>query len=434
MSSHPAPDDTNLKFSTLFPILLVLFTNIVGAGVIIPILPLYAEGEFAGTVPQITLLASVFFGAQFIAAPYIGRLSDRFGRRPVLIVSQLGTVLAFVLFIFAGPLGGLIDGLGLPLPMTGGMVMLFVARILDGITGGNITAAQAWVSDMTTEQTRAQGLGWLQAAFGAGFIFGPAFGGVLAGFGTVAPFIGAAIITTGTLLLTTFTLKESLPDDARVYNASPQREVLGLRQVIGNRGLVLLVLVTLFGSLAFSALPATFALYASAVLFADFDDPATVQLLIGLMLTLNGIMQVSAQLGLLKRLVARYGEARVLVMGQMAIAATFLAIVPLSNAILVTPLFAGYALGQGLAEPSVQSLFTRFGTGRSRGQLLGVYQSTRSAALIIGPIWAGYAFEAISPQAVFVVAGILMIIAFSLGLLFQRVKIEPIVPEVAAAD
>ena len=198
------------------PIVFIIFTNILGAGVIIPILPIYAEGQFRGTVPQITLLSSIFFGAQFIAAPWLGRLSDRYGRRPVLMLSQVGTVVAFLLFIFAGQIGQWVDGLGLSLPLTGGMLMLFVARGLDGITGGNITTAQAYVSDISTEEQRAQALGMLQAAFGVGFIFGPAFGGFLSSFGSTAPFIGATVITLGTLLLTYFTLPESLsPQEAR---------------------------------------------------------------------------------------------------------------------------------------------------------------------------------------------------------------------------
>ncbi len=172
----------------LFPILLIVFTNILGAGVILPILPLYAEGQFGGSILQITLLSTSFFAAQFLAAPWLGRLSDRYGRRPVLIVSQIGTVAAFILFILAGPLGQVINSWGLALPMSGGMIMLYLARTLDGITGGNITTAQAYVTDVTPEEHRAQGLGLVQAAFGAGFIFGPAFGGVLANLGPVAPF------------------------------------------------------------------------------------------------------------------------------------------------------------------------------------------------------------------------------------------------------
>ena len=127
----------------LFTISAIVFTNILGAGVILPILPLYAEGQFQATVFQAALLATAFFGAQFIASPWLGRLSDLYGRRPVLIFSQIGTILSFVMFIFAAPLGALIDGLGLNLGITGGLAMLFAARTLDGITGGNITAARA---------------------------------------------------------------------------------------------------------------------------------------------------------------------------------------------------------------------------------------------------------------------------------------------------
>ncbi|MGD8473980.1 MAG: MFS transporter, partial [Anaerolineae bacterium] len=274
----------------LFPILLIVFTNILGAGVILPILPLYAEGQFGGTVLQITLLSTSFFAAQFLAAPWLGRLSDRYGRRPVLIVSQMGTVLAFILFIFAGPLGKVIDSWGLALPMSGGMIMLYVARTLDGITGGNITTAQAYITDVTPEERRAQGLGLVQAAFGAGFIFGPAFGGILSNLGPVAPFIGATIITTGTLLLTVFTLEESLPPEDRAADqleAEPRPSV-PLSTLLRIGPLRLILAIGFVASLAFSAVPATFALYANRILFPDLADPGQVQLYIGLMLTFNG--------------------------------------------------------------------------------------------------------------------------------------------------
>jgi DHA1 family tetracycline resistance protein-like MFS transporter len=280
-------DDIDIK--RLYPILLIIFTNILGAGVIIPILPLFAEGEFQGTVFQITLLSTAFFGAQFLAAPWLGRLSDRFGRRPLLIISQAGTVLAFVLFIFARPLGELVEGLLPTLPITGGMFMLYVARTLDGITGGNLTIAQAYVSDITTSEQRAQGLGLLQAAFGVGFIFGPALGGFLSGFGPVAPFVGAAIITAGMLLLTTVTLVESLPPEARGTEEERRKAHMPLGELFANRTLVIVLVIGFFGSLAFSALPATFSLYADRVLFAAVEEPGRVQLYIGLMLTFNGM-------------------------------------------------------------------------------------------------------------------------------------------------
>ena len=424
----------------LFPILLIIFTNILGAGVILPILPLYAEGQFGGTVLQITLLSTSYFGAQFLAAPWLGRLSDRFGRRPVLIASQVGTVMAFILFILAGPLGRWIDAWGLALPMTGGMIMLYVARILDGITGGNITTAQAYVSDVTTSEDRAQGLGLLQAAFGVGFIFGPAFGGLLSNLGPVAPFVGATIITTGTLLLTIFTLEESLPPEARTGDGTTTQRGsrAPLRDLFAQRPLVLILVIGFFGSLAFSALPALFALFADRVLFPNLADPERAQLYIGLMLTFNGLMQVVTQLALLKPLVTRLGERRLLLVGQGALLLAMLGVGSVDSAIIVTLLFAPYAFGRGVTEPSLQSLVTRFGHERTRGQLLGLYQSARSLALIIGPVWAGYAFEWISPQAVFYVGAGLVLVGMALAVVLLRQQIPTprakVQGEGAAAD
>lgn len=423
MTDQESRPPGGLDRKQLYPILLIIFTNILGAGTIVPILPLYAEGQFDGTILQITLLSTVFFAAQFIAAPWLGRLSDKYGRKPVLIVSQMGTVLAFILFIFAGPIGTLIDGLGRGLPLTGGMLMLFVARGLDGITGGNITTAQAYVSDISTDKERTQALGMLQAAFGAGFIFGPAFGGVLANYGSVIPFIGATIITTGTLLLTTFTLKESLPPEGRSAEPVERRSGIPFNEIMAMRGLVILLVIGFVGSLAFSALPSIFALYAEKILFASLPDSQRTQLYIGLMLTFNGLMQVITQVSLLKPLIQQLGERRLLLVGEMAIIIAFLGIVPATSAMVVTALFAPFAFGRGVSEPSLQSLVTRFGTERTRGELLGLYQSSRSLALIVGPIWAGFAFEVISPQAVFLVGSGIMGIAFLFALMLQHAEI-----------
>lgn len=412
----------------LIPILLIIFTNILGAGVILPILPLYAEGQFGGSILQITLLASAFFGAQFLAAPWLGRLSDRYGRRPVLILSQVGTVAAFILFIYAGELGSLLDSLGISLPMTGGMFMLFVARTLDGITGGNITTAQAYISDITPTEKRAQGLGMLQAAFGAGFIFGPAFGGVLSNYGAAVPFIGATIITTITLLLTIFTLKESLPAEDRVEKSAKGKSspLLPWSAIFSEPALVLILLIGFTGSLAFSALPATFALYANHVILADAIHPERIQLYIGLMLTFNGLIQVLTQITLLRRLVERFGERNLLMLGQASIALALFGLAAATTALVATLFFAPFAFGFGVSEPSTQSLVTRFGSQRSRGYLLGLYQSARSLALIIGPIWAGYTYQNFSPAAVYSVGGTIMLVSFIGAIYLRRLPIREI--------
>lgn len=416
-----------MDFKRLYPILLIIFTNILGAGVIIPILPLYAEGQFQGTVIQITLLNTAFFGAQFLAAPWLGRLSDRYGRRPLLMISQAGTVLAFLLFIAAAPLGRGIDTLGLAIPISGGMFMLYVARILDGITGGNITIAQAYISDVIPQEKRAQGLGLLQAAFGTGFVFGPAFGGVLSNISITAPFIGAVIITTGTLILTVFTLRESLPPEERATDHSKTARGPDTRLLLAeNPTLFLILIVGFIGSLGFSAMTSTYPLFADHVVFANTQNPERIQLYIGLMLTFNGLMQVFTQLALLKPLINWFGERLTLVVGQISLMFAMVGFGLVENPIGVTLLLAPFSFGQGVSEPNLQSLTTRFGTVRTRGRLLGLYQSARSMALIISPIWAGYVFEAISPQAVYLISGGLFLfnLAFAITLLRRKLPKE----------
>jgi DHA1 family tetracycline resistance protein-like MFS transporter len=406
-----------MDLKRLFPILLVIFTNILGSGVIIPILPLYAEGEFGGTILQVTLLSTAFFAAQFFAAPWLGRLSDRVGRRPVLMISQLGTILAFVLFIFAEPLGRWLDGTIPWLPLTGGMTMLYAARILDGITGGNITTARAYVSDITEQEHRAQGLGYLQGAFGVGFIFGPAFGGILAHYGSTVPFIGAAIITSITFLLTFFALTESLPPEARDQVRGESKRHLQLGTLLKQSTILNVLGVTFFSALAFSALPATFALYAERVLFAKSIAPDQTQLAIGLMLALYGMITVITQIGFLGPLVKRLGERRTLLIGSVSLMLAMFGVGIISTPLLAVIFFIPFAFGQGVIHPNLQALMTRFGVRGTGGQLLGVYQSSHSLALIFGPVWAGFVFERIGPHSVYLFGSGIMLVATILALL-----------------
>jgi MFS family permease len=195
---------------------------------------------------------------------------------------------------------------------------------------------------------------------------------------------------------------------------------------------MLILTIGFIGSLGFSALQSTFALFADHVVFPD-ADPSRVQLYIGLLLTLNGIIQVFTQLALLRRLVNRFGERKTLLVGQISLMVAMFGLGlidrPLSLAFLLVP----FAFGMGVSEPNLQALTTRFGADRTRGRLLGLYQSSRSMALIVGPVWAGFAFEAISPQAVFLVSGGLFVLnlGFALRLLGRdvpgvggRIKIE----------
>jgi DHA1 family tetracycline resistance protein-like MFS transporter len=172
-------------------------------------------------------------------------------------------------------------------------------------------------------------------------------------------------------------------------------------------------------------LPATFSLYADRVLFVDRPAGTGAEFYIGLMLTFNGIVTVITQVALLKPLVEKLRERRVLLVGEIALMFAFFGIGVVSNPILVTLFLAPFAFGQGVSQPNLQALVTRLGQDKSRGQMLGYYQSSRSLALILGPIWGGYVFEAISAKAVYQIGGLIMLVAIGLVLLLLRQELPP---------
>lgn len=411
-----------MKGKRILPILLIVFTNLLGSGVILPVLPLYAVGQMGASESQATVLSSAYFAAQFIAAPWLGRLSDRIGRRPVLIVSQAGTLVSFVLFIYAGPIGRGIDQLGWPIRMSGGLFMLYVARVLDGLTGGNITTARAYISDITVVEDRAVSLGYLSAAFGMGFIFGPAFGGLLGGFGPIAPFIGAAVITSITLALTFVILRESLPPQARDADEESAPQPVAIREILKARPLLWIFGIGFFGTLAFAAVPPTFSLYADEVIFADLANRSLVPRNIGLMLSFLGGVTVVTQIAFYRRLVARFRERALILGGQVMLTASMTAIGLFTAPLLSTLNLAPFAISRAITDPSLQSLVTRFGSARTQGRLLGLYQSVLSLATIVGPIWAGWVFQNISPSATYMVSGGLLVLSIPLAAILLREK------------
>ena len=392
----------------LFTILLIVFVGVVGGSLILPILPLYAQSHYHMTPAVITLLNSSFFAAQFIAGPYLGRLSDRRGRLPVLIVSQIGTALSFVLLAFAP-----------------NVAWLFAARILDGITGGNIIVAQAYVTDITPREQRTQALGYIFAAFGVGFIVGPALGGLLsAAYGAQAPYLVAAVAATLTVVLTWLTLPETVTLEQRHAEQTTPRAALGMTAVLGNLPLLLILGLAFFGQFAFGLFQSTFALYSEAILFRGYPAQR-IALGVGLLYASVGIGQVITQTLVLRPLLKRYGEAWLVVIGMSARLVGLLIF-----AVITTPWLGPlgsifFAMGMGLLMPPLQALATSAVADEVRGGVLGLFQSTTSLAVIISTALAGVIF-AYSPTLPYWLGALLsLILIFPALWLVRRTPAKP---------
>lgn len=381
-----------MDYRRIIPIFLIVLVNFLGATIVLPTLPLYAQRHFNAPPELITLLQASFFMAQFVAGPFLGRLSDRYGRVPLLIISQIGTVISFIMLGTAQSLE-----------------MLFAARILDGITGGNIIVAQAYITDITPREQRTRALGLVFMAFGLGFIFGPALGGALAAFlGETAPFWAGALVSLLTVLLTSFMLRESLTAAEREARRA-QSVKMRPADLAGNLPLVLVLLIGFGAQLSFSLFQSTFALFGEEVLFAG-NTPQQANLGVGLLLTAIGVGQFFTQLVLIQRLVRRYGEHKLVIMGTVLRAAGVL-----SLTVFVSPWLVGavslliFAIGSGIMMPSLQSLATVTVIDEMRGGVLGVYQSSTSLGVIIGSAVGGVLF-AQSPTMPFMVGGVLFLL------------------------
>lgn len=377
----------------VFTIILVVFVQLVGSSMVVPILPLYARRDFHMTPEVITLLVTAFFAAQFIAGPYLGRLSDRYGRVPVLILSQIGTAISFAMI-------GLAQS----------VEVLFIARIFDGITGGNIIVAQAYVTDIMPREKRTQALGYIFLGFGFGFVIGPAIGGLLsAELGIRIPFMLAAIAATAVVILTWLTLDETLSPEQRAANRAAKGTGLQPRQVLGNFPLLILLFVVFVGQFGFGLLISTFALYGEAVLYAGQSE-AVASRGIGLLLAVFGLFQVVTQLWVLPPFVKRFGDSRLVVGG-----AIFRGMASFIFALVKTPYLAvfgnmSFSIGTGIMVPTTQSLATNTVDDEYRGGVLGLYQSAFSLAVIFGTALGGTLF-AINPTVPYWVGGALLMVA-----------------------
>lgn len=375
----------NKQMMTIF---LVVFIDLFGFGIILPLLPYIAE-KYAATAVTIGLLSGAYSLFQFISGPILGRLSDRYGRKKLLIISQLGSMAGYVLLALAG---------SLPL--------LFLSRIIDGITGGNISIAQAYMADVTDKKTRAKGMGLLGAAFGLGFMFGPMVGGLLSRYGFAAPAAFAAIISLISTLATSIFLKETVNINKAKLSPRTAMSYTELKRVLTTAPISTLLVLFFLLSLGFSGMQGTYALLVQT----KFNwGPQQV----GYIFALIGIVAIITQVKILSTITAKIGEYKTLLTSVLILALGF-GIISLTNYI---PLFIigniFIPLGNSLANPTLTAIATENIPPEEYGEALGLLQSSGSLGRIFGPVIAGeifYRFNHNTPMLVSSVISLLVAI------------------------
>ncbi|MBM3514202.1 MAG: MFS transporter [Alphaproteobacteria bacterium] len=390
--------------ATLF---LIVFINLLGFGIIIPILPLYALRLGAG--PEVvSIVIGLYSLMQFLTSPLIGKLSDRHGRRPILIWSLALSAVSYVMLAVAD-----------------NMTMLVASRIVGGAVAGNLATAFAYVTDISTPETRAKSMGMLGASFGMGFVFGPALGGLLAGndmatadFAT--PALVAAALTVIAMVGVITKLPESLSPELRAKAAAqPKVSVAQQFHVVAQRRVLMALSgLGLIAMVIWSLLEATFSMWANDVLHQGPRD-------IGTLFAVIGVLSAAVQGGAMGPLSKRYGERALAAVTVVTYGLGFAWLATVTTTGAMYAAMSVLALGNALFNPSMSSLVSKEAAAHERGAVLGVYQSMGSLGRIIGPGIAGFIYAGFGPPAPYVLSALLAIPAAILLALSVAQKITP---------
>ena len=374
--------------SPLVIIFVTVFIDLLGFGIIIPLLPFYAE-SFGASAFKIGLLGTSFSLMQFLFSPIWGRWSDRIGRKPIILVGLMGSCVSYL-------------GLALSTSLT----LLFVSRIIGGIAGANIPTAQAYIADVTTPENRAKGMGMVGAAFGLGFIFGPAIGGVLSRFGPQTPMYFASALCFANFVAAWFLLPES-------RSVSDATKGLGrmeaFRHAATKPALLILLALYFIVTLAFSGFEATFALFSEA----RFGFTTST---IGFLFAFIGVVLALVQGVLVGKVVKIIPERKLIPLALIAVSVG-IGLLPFvwNVPTLLVAIFV-LAIGMGFNNPALSSMVSRLADPNDQGGILGLASSLSSLGRVVGPAWGGYLYDAYGMTTPYMSAAALMLIAFVVAL------------------
>jgi DHA1 family tetracycline resistance protein-like MFS transporter len=374
----------------LLVIFLTIFVNLIGFGIIIPLLPFYAE-TFGASPLVVGLLFAAFSLCQLVAAPLLGDLSDRYGRRPVLIFSLLGTVVSFVMLAVAHS-----------------VAMLFFARIVDGLSGGNISTARAYVADVTEPKDRARAYGLIGAAFGLGFIFGPALSGVLAKVSYTAPIWAAAALTLAATALAWFWLPETV-HRAQAGTGLPFR---GLPALLRRPQLGRVLVIDFVYWFAFAMFQTTFALFTARRF--SFDASQT-----GYCFAAFGVLGAIVQGGLIRPIVRRLGDKPTFIAG-LACSIVGLVAAALTHSVTIfTGALVPLAFGIGFGHPTISSLVSKSARADEQGRVQGAAGAVESLGRTVGPVWGSASLQRFGEGMPFLSAAAFLVLTFAVIVGYQ---------------
>jgi multidrug resistance protein len=393
--------------SALLVVFATILIDFIGFSVLIPILPLFAE-RLGATPVQVALLLALYATAQLLFSPVWGWVSDRIGRRPVILASLFGTVLSFLGLAFADSIPA-----------------LYAARVVAGFFGATIGTAQAVVTDVTRPEDRARGMAVIGAAFGAGMIVGPMLGGLLSEGGAKLPFFAVAALAAANWVLAWARLPESRPPSLaapgwfefwQALVPTPVRLVAAVHE----RRIALFLYLFFHLFTAFAVLEALITLYVGVRFGASMLD-------VGLLFAWIGLVLVLTQAVALRRLVRRLGEAELVAVGLAAMGIGLSALPALPGFGWFYAAGALIAFGNGIAIPSFTSLYSKACRAERAGELLGQSQAMATTGRIVGPVCGGLLMEGISSGAPFLAAGAMMLAAL---FVFRAARAILVVPEV----
>jgi DHA1 family tetracycline resistance protein-like MFS transporter len=385
---------SNFRTAT-FILFVIVVVNLIGFGIVIPLLPFYGQ-HYGASPDQVALLLAIYSATQFVTSPLWGWASDRYGRRPILIASLAGTVLSYLWLAYASDL-----------------THLFLSRALAGIMAGSISGAFAYMADITDDTNRSRGMGMIGAAFGLGFIAGPAIGGLLAGGDPATtdyrlPAFAAVAFSGLALILCAALLKESLPADVRRARSEQTGPRIGYRDTLAMPRVRLILVLTFIATFAFAGLEAVFALWTERTYGWGVMQN-------GYVFAFLGVISAILQGGLIGRLSKRFGDAGLVRQGLLTLAIGLAAIPFATNLPLLLIALCIATYGFSVCTPALNGLLTIAAPTTATGGVIGVGRSASTLARAAGPAFAGYIFTLFGKDWPFFTGAIILVIVLLLS-------------------